>query len=209
MEFGITNDVDFDTDAEKLCLSFANTADWHASDQPIEGLKCYWDLLNWGFIAGAISREQANQLAMIADEAPDIAEGVLRDGIELREAIYRIFSAIASLRSVATEDLQILNLFIQKSYPFLHITGSGTAFKLSWNQDLETLDQVLWPVIYSAVELLTSEELERVGQCDDDRGCGWLFYDTSRNRSRRWCSMESCGNRAKVQRHYEKQRMKS
>ncbi|MCE7985865.1 MAG: hypothetical protein DYG89_32200 [Caldilinea sp. CFX5] len=38
-------------------------------------------------------------------------------------------------------------------------------------------------------------------QCEDERGCGFLFIDTSKNRSRRWCSMESCGNRAKVQRH--------
>ena len=38
-------------------------------------------------------------------------------------------------------------------------------------------------------------------QCADDRGCGWLFLDTSRNQSRRWCSMKSCGNRAKVRRH--------
>ena len=64
---------------------------------------------------------------------------------------------------------------------------------------------MLWPVAHSAAELLISDDLDRVKQCADDRGCGWLFVDTSRNRSRRWCSMESCGNRAKVQRHRHKE----
>jgi predicted RNA-binding Zn ribbon-like protein len=66
---------------------------------------------------------------------------------------------------------------------------------------------MLWPVARSAADLLTSaEELARVGQCADDRGCGWLFFDTSRNHSRRWCAMKDCGNRAKARRHYRRQR---
>jgi predicted RNA-binding Zn ribbon-like protein len=64
---------------------------------------------------------------------------------------------------------------------------------------------MLWPVVRDAADLLTSKELNRVGRCADER-CGWLFVDTSRNRSRRWCSMESCGNRAKARRHYRKSR---
>jgi len=51
---------------------------------------------------------------------------------------------------------------------------------------------------------LTSEELDRVRECADDRGCGYLFMDTSRNRSRKWCDMRGCGNRAKAQRHYRR-----
>jgi predicted RNA-binding Zn ribbon-like protein len=207
MEFGETSEVEFDTDTDKLCLSFANTADWHSSEQPVEGLNGYWDLLNWGVIVGLIHREYAQRLANIADKTPESAERILQDGIELRETIYRIFSAIANQCSVDHGDIQILNRFMQTSYPFLQVVDSGDGFELSWEQRTEALDQILWPVIHSAVELLTSDQLERVGQCEDDRGCGWLFYDTSRNRSRRWCSMESCGNRAKVQRFYEKQRM--
>lgn len=55
----------------------------------------------------------------------------------------------------------------------------------------------------SAVELMTGPELDRVKQCP---GCGWLFVDTSRNRSRRWCSMDMCGGRDKALRHYRRQR---
>jgi predicted RNA-binding Zn ribbon-like protein len=57
--------------------------------------------------------------------------------------------------------------------------------------------------VHDVADLLTSGDLDRVGQCADDR-CGWLFLDVSRNGSRRWCSMEACGNRAKARRHYRR-----
>jgi len=68
---------------------------------------------------------------------------------------------------------------------------------------------MLWPILRSGADLLASEDRERVGQCADDRGCGWLFFDASRNRSRRWCNMEDCGNRAKAKRHYARERVQT
>jgi predicted RNA-binding Zn ribbon-like protein len=75
-----------------------------------------------------------------------------------------------------------------------------------WRGDESGLDGILWPILRSAARLLTDGDHSRLGQCADDRGCGYLFYDTSRNRSRRWCDMNSCGNRAKSQRHYARHR---
>src|ERR671930_579256 len=65
-------------------------------------------------------------------------------------------------------------------------------------------DDVLAPVVWSAAELLTSGPLERVRECPGDDTCGWLFLDTSRNGSRRWCDMRTCGNRAKARRYYRR-----
>ena len=59
--------------------------------------------------------------------------------------------------------------------------------------------------VLHAAGLLTDAELQRVRQCAGDP-CGWLFYDTSRNRRRRWCTMEGCGNRAKARRYYQRRR---
>ena len=79
----------------------------------------------------------------------------------------------------------------------------------SWEVDKDALDWPLYPIARSAATLLTSPERARVGECADDRGCGYLFLDTSRNRSRRWCSMEDCGNRAKAILHYERKRQEA
>jgi predicted RNA-binding Zn ribbon-like protein len=63
---------------------------------------------------------------------------------------------------------------------------------------------MLWAVARDATDLLTTGRLERIRECPGADGCGWLFYDTSRNGKRRWCSMEACGNRSKGRRHYQR-----
>ncbi len=73
-------------------------------------------------------------------------------------------------------------------------------FVWTWRPaDRRDLDRLLWPVAWSAGELLASPDLARVRQCGG-AGCAWLFLDTSRNQSRRWCDMSVCGNRAKARR---------
>jgi predicted RNA-binding Zn ribbon-like protein len=60
-------------------------------------------------------------------------------------------------------------------------------------------------VARSAAELLTSRELSGLRECAG-YDCGRLFMDGTKNRSRRWCDMASCGNRAKGRRHYERRK---
>jgi len=68
------------------------------------------------------------------------------------------------------------------------------------------LDQMLWPIVRSAVDLLTSREARRVKVCPGLDDCGWLFLDTSKSGRRRWCSMDSCGSRSKMRRYYARTR---
>ena len=76
-------------------------------------------------------------------------------------------------------------------------------FDSATDGDEISLDKMIWAVARSAADLLTSADLKRVGVCAGE-GCGWLFFDTSKNNSRRWCAMEDCGNRAKARRHYQR-----
>jgi predicted RNA-binding Zn ribbon-like protein len=66
-------------------------------------------------------------------------------------------------------------------------------------------DALIWPIVLAAAELLASDSRRQIHECAGE-GCGWLFLDTSRNRRRRWCTMESCGNRAKARRFYQRSR---
>ena len=98
-------------------------------------------------------------------------------------------------------------IFQQKSLSDIAKTvlkADGDGF--AWRYDSgDRLNDVLWPVLWDAAALLTGDSLGKVGHCHNDI-CGWFFIDHSRNRSRRWCSMDSCGNRAKARRHYARNR---
>lgn len=192
--------------AGKLCLEFANTSEWHASEHPVETISNYEELLAWAIRVGIRSEESARELQIHATAHPTLAEQVYEWAIELREALYRIFAAISDNELPSASDLAILNEALPRAYAMPELVTTSTGYGWRWRGDESGLDSILWPILRSAARLLTEGELDRVGQCADDRGCGYLFYDTSRNRSRRWCDMNSCGNRAKSQRHYARHR---
>ena len=81
------------------------------------------------------------------------------------------------------------------------VPAAGGGIRDGW-VEAEALDSMLWPVTIDAWDLLTTPLLERVRECPGDETCGWLFLDTSRSGTRRWCDMRTCGNRAKVRTHY-------
>lgn len=195
----------YDATAGRLCLDFANTLSNRLSDEPHEWLDTFTNLVTWGRLVGVLSDEVARSLLQEAAAQPEEARRALKLAIELRETIYRIFSATAAGGSPVAADLDALNTTLSQALPHLQIVPDADGFTWNWAGEEDALDSMLWPVARSAGDLLTSDELERVGECEGD-GCGWLFLDMSRNHSRRWCDMGDCGNRAKARRHYRRQK---
>jgi len=195
----------FDLDAGALCLDFANTVEWHASDHPDDKLHNYTDLIAWAEAAAVLPPERADRSRRMAQKQPKMAGTAFDRAIRLREAIYRLFVDVSEQGTFQAGDLALLNEALSESLSHLQVGPSSAGFDWGWAESSVDFGQILWPVARSAGDLLISDKLERVRQCADDRGCGYLFVDTSRNRSRRWCSMESCGNRAKAHRHYRRQ----
>jgi predicted RNA-binding Zn ribbon-like protein len=193
------------TEDDLPALSFANTADWHASDRPLEELNRYPNLVQWALDKAILTPSEAQLLRQQAEREPDRAAAVLRRAIALREAIYHIFSATSAGATPTGDDLALLNEALHEALKHLQIGPGGDRFHWIWSDAGVSLERMLWPAAYSAAALLASDQLERVKECADDRGCGYLFFDASKNRSRRWCSMESCGNRAKVRRYRRRQ----
>jgi predicted RNA-binding Zn ribbon-like protein len=196
----------FDFDSGELCLDFANTLEWHASENPEDRLGDYADFLAWAEAAELLPAERLDRLRRLLSAQSQEAASVHGRAIQLREAIYRIFADVAGERSASLDDLVVINEELNEALYHSQVSPAPQGFSWQWAEVSGRLDQLLWPVVRSAAELLTSDSLDRVKECADDRGCGYLFIDTSRNRSRRWCSMESCGNRAKVRQHRERKR---
>ncbi len=191
----------FELTGGALCLDFANTVDNRPAGAR-ELLRSYEDLISWAEQAGVIDAGLANALRNEAARRPHAAESALAGARALREALYAIFSARAAGRPSPPEAVATLNAAMAPSLARLQLDARPDgAFAWRWSFDDGALDGLLAPIVDSAAELLTAPDLARVRECEADT-CGWLFIDRSRNRSRRWCDMAVCGNRAKVRRHY-------
>lgn len=187
----------------RLCLDFANTVSWRSSARPAERLRSYIDLVSWSRQAGLVTAGEARRLGRGAARRSAEAARVLKRAVEGREAIYRIFSRIADGLPPAPADIARLNAQVSGALRRLGVVLKGGGFSWEWKGDPDSLDRMLWPVARSAADLLTSGGLGRLRKCGADN-CGWIFLDTTRNRSRRWCDMRVCGNRAKARRHYRR-----
>jgi len=194
----------YDFDAGDLSLNFANTQDWHASEKPVENLKSFDELITWGEQACLLSPELAQQLHQQAIEQAADAAIAYDFAIQVREALYRIFSRRYAGEPIPEADLALLNSVISQAQAHLRLIPAGGEIRWEWAAEIDGANRVLWPVARAAAELLTSDKASDVRICEDDRGCGYLFIDQTKNHSRRWCSMDSCGNRAKARRHYSR-----
>jgi predicted RNA-binding Zn ribbon-like protein len=188
---------------ERLCLDFANSVE-SPLDTPEEFLTDFAALARWGRHVGLLDDGQVAAAVQVERTQPQSAAQLYAGALALRMCIQRAFLAIAEGREVGEDDLagieqaylrglQHCRLLLQEGHARWVWAGSG---------DFGVVDSVVWRVAQSAVDLLTDADLARVKTC----GCGWLFYDTSRNGSRRWCSMEGCGTQAKMRRFTAKRR---
>ncbi|HXE90489.1 MAG TPA: ABATE domain-containing protein [Terriglobales bacterium] len=196
----------FELTGGALCLDFVNTLNHRGEPgREEELLPSYRRLLAWSRQARALPRPEVARLARLARVHAGRASSALRLATRLREALYRIFSAVAAGRAPAEADLRLLNAMAAEALSRQWIVHRERGFVWEWRQAGSDLRRPLWPVVRSAVELLTSDERHRVRECASAT-CSWLFLDHSRNHSRRWCDMKVCGNRAKARRFYRRAR---
>ena len=185
----------------QLALDFANTLSGRGTPTPRERLGSYGGLVDWALAVQLIGPTEAGRLRAGAQARPADAERAYRLAVRLREAIYGVFHAFGAGERPSKADLEVLNRVLAEGQVRRQLRESEAGYCWAWEEQPDGLDWPLWPVAYSAAELTTTDALERVKECEG-AGCTWLFRDASRNRSRRWCDMNDCGNRAKARRHY-------
>ncbi len=192
---------------ESLCLDFANTRFWRGSPSPTEELHGPADLLRWCESAGVLDPATLRRAAEHWQANPEAAEAGFSAAIAIREAMFRSFAAIAAGGAPAREDLETLNAALDAApeRSRLRPGEGGYVWELPAEQPGPGL--LLAPVLWSAGDLLAGARLARVRQCANEK-CLWLFLDDSKSGNRRWCSMATCGNRAKAHRHYAKRKQK-
>ncbi len=196
----------------RLCLDFINTVDGRNSNSPrresqsvnsqLVGDKLgeYSDLVEWSRHSGIVTAKEAERLIQASKRNAGEAKDVFDRAIALREALYRICKAIMTGRRPQTVDLKSVNDELLGARTHERLTHGAHGFTWEWVGNEAALDRMLWSIAQSAAELLTTGDLSRLRECGGEE-CGWLFEDTSKNRSRQWCDMQDCGNLAKVRRY--------
>lgn len=189
----------------RLCLDFVNTATARGSAAHRDYLTSYDAMLAWGRHTGVVSTQQAQRLATLAAKDPQAALSALSLSVSLRETIYRLLGSTVRGRRPESADLLQMNSAFQKASPHRTLLKKGAGFEWGWEFDPGDLLSILWPVVLSTTELMTSPDITRVRQCARE-GCQWMFFDSTKNGTRRWCSMAVCGSRMKSQRFYHRKR---
>ena len=186
-----------------LCLDFANTVNSRV-DTEHDYLMQYSDLVSWANKVGILSPSQTSQLAKMAKQNAEEAQVALDEARRTREILYGVFSHTANDSEPPKKDMELILTAYGDSISHGQLIKQDHRYTTTWKLD-QSFDALMWPIVHSAGELLVSDDLEHVKECP---GCGWLFLDTSKNQSRRWCSMNTCGARDKMRRYHKRKKAK-
>lgn len=192
--------------APTLCLDYCNTRYWRGLDAPTETLPDFAAWRHWLHEARAIDGTTASSLQALHDSDPAAAQQLFVDALAARESMYRLFSA-ATDGALPAEPVRQLAVWLAavpaRATPVL--LGSSRGWRVP--MVAPTVSELLAPVLWSAADLLLAPSAAPLRCCANPQ-CRWLFLDTSKGATRRWCAMSACGNRAKVQRHAQRQRVR-
>jgi predicted RNA-binding Zn ribbon-like protein len=189
----------------ELALDFTNTSSGRGHHTHLEHLRTAENVVAWARHAKVLAPADGEWMlsALSADEG--LAMRFLKRALALREIIYALAVEVSARRRAPPDSVEALAHIHAACIAKARLTPHGAGFVWSWAPQEAPIEAVLGPIALSALTLLTQADLSRIKQCQGDH-CGWLFLDTTKNKSRRWCEMEVCGNRAKQKRHLSKLR---
>lgn len=181
-------------------LDFLNTIhDWTVPEAR-DYLTDFGGALRFGVAADILTPAEARRLVQRG------AEGEMRRLRNVRARLERIFRAVVTGRAPLAHDLDQLGRDSAEAGRSVRLHGGRGQVTRLIDADQAGAAVLRWRIIESAVALLTSAQMGRVKACPS---CGWFFLDMTKNRSRRWCSMATCGSIAKSRRYYWRTRRRS
>jgi predicted RNA-binding Zn ribbon-like protein len=186
------------------CLAFVNTVRWSGTDLVRdEQITGYGQLLDWAVSEGVLAEEGADRLREVAAADPDARRRALGSAWSLRRALHDCLRAAVRLEVPPAASVGLLNTALADAAPSFLIAVPSQGLALT--TPAAAHPDLLQPIVRSFARLLGSPDLGRLRECEAV-GCGRLYLDTTKNGSRRWCDMATCGNRAKARRHQARRR---
>ena len=170
-------------------------------------LEDFTDFAAWAIAAGLLEKSQAEKLIGDSKNRPQIAEAFAR-AINFREILHEMFGSLADGKEIGKAAIDAINGELQNTGGTIEVRKAENGFEKLFRADFSEPLKLLAPVAESAADLLCYGVPANIKKCENP-DCVLFFYDTTKNHSRRWCSMQVCGNRAKAAAFYQRRKMKT
>lgn len=179
-------------------LDLVNTLDWRfRASGSQELLAGYDDLLRFAAQSEILTQKQIRQVVRNGNDRA-AADAVVACR-ELREAAAEIFYAVVDDRTPGASQIKIVERCFKEARDHQRMAWSESRLVWEWPPSECGPDLPLWVLSISTARLLLSDDMRFLRACEKP-DCRWLFLDTSKNHTRRWCDMKICGNRMKARR---------
>lgn len=189
--------------ANNLSLDFVNTL---AADngKSIEMLTSFDDLVSWSKTMRLLTDGQAKKLSKDWRHRKE-SEEFVGQALEFRRRLLEMFDRIEKTQIVKSTTINAINKILSDQIGFPEVEETESGFVRRYRAAFTEPHQLLIPIAEAAADLLCYGTLTNVKKCENEK-CVLLFYDTSKNHSRRWCAMAHCGNRAKAAKFYQQKK---
>jgi predicted RNA-binding Zn ribbon-like protein len=182
-----------------LAFDLTNTSSGRGGPRWLEHLQTAGNVVDWARHAKILTARDAGRLhrRLVADRR--LAARLHAAMIELREVIHSVGVEIAATARAHRKPMDQLVRIHAGCLARARLVPSASTFAWVWDPADSPVEAILGPIVLSGLSVLTGADLSRIKRCPGDH-CGWLFFDATKNKGRRWCEMEVCGNRAKQKR---------
>lgn len=183
---------------DNLYLDFINTRLMRGG-RPVDLLGEKKDFLAWAAAAGLISVTAGEKMV------ESLTEGEFKKIKTFRDILSKMTEEIIDGKEIRPEFIAAINQQLRHKKGFELIEKKDGRLRRKFIADYARPIQLLAPVAEKAAQMITEEDPKYLKKCESDR-CILYFYDSTKNHSRRWCSMSSCGNRAKARAFYRRKK---
>jgi predicted RNA-binding Zn ribbon-like protein len=188
-----------------LSTDFVNTKSGRLGGDGHEHVQTYADVVEFVRQAGLLKPGEAKRLIAAAHERPEKATQIHRRAVALREATFRAYERLIQEKDPVSEDLALMGSEASQALSHACFVKSPAGISWEWS-DTDDLERPLWPIARAVADVLIHEENRSLlRECADDT-CAWLFLDRTKNHSRSWCDMNTCGSRNKVREFRQRQK---
>lgn len=184
------------------CLDFINTQ-MIVNGEPTDLLESCDDFISWLVQANLLTKAQAEVAGAELNHKECIS--LLEQAKTFRTTLRDLTARIVARKSIPASIINVINQFLSQRPGYPQLVRRKGRFEQRFHSAAAPVHNLLVPLAEAAGDLLCRADFALIKKCGNP-ACVLYFYDTTKNHTRNWCSMQTCGNRMKVAAHYRRNR---